>query len=203
MSKYRVSFTAAALVPVDSVKLAKLYLELADWSLVRKEVLKHNTLQAKTQSSLTRMYIEISSRLKQLQDSELELLIDGSNQDQCYLLWLAVCRYYRLIEEFAVEVLREKYLSMDFHLTHHDYDVFFNQKAEWNEELEALSSSTKYKMRQVLFKMLRESGMLSADNIITPVLLSPLLARQIFKPSNSQAIIYPITDGDLGGLLTW
>jgi ribosomal protein S3AE len=113
-----------------------------------------------------------------------------------------VCRYYQFIEQFAVEVLREKFLSMDLSLTHHDYDVFFNRKSEWHKELDALSQSTRNKLRQILFRILVEAGLLSKNNSIIPAIITPRVAREIFKPSNSQAVIYPISDADLGGLLT-
>jgi len=44
--------------------------------------------------------------------------------------------------------------------------------------------------------------LLSKNNSIIPAIITPRVAREIFKPSNSQAVIYPISDADLGGLLT-
>ncbi len=202
MDKYRLSFTTGGLYYRESIKLAELYLALRDWSEVRQKVLAENLLQLNTHSSQVRTYREVSSRLQQLSDIELELFMDCSEQDKRYLLWLAICRYYVFIEQFAVEVLREKFLSMDMNLPHHDYDVFFNRKSEWHDELDALSQSTRNKLRQILFRILVEVGLLSKNNSIIPAIITPRVAREIFKPSNSQAVIYPISDADLGGLLT-
>jgi len=202
LDKYRLSFTTGGLYYRESIKLSELYLRLRDWSEVRQKTLAENLLQLNTHSSQIRTYREVSSRLQQLSDIELELFMDCSEQDKRHLLWLAICRYYKFIEEFAVEVLREKFLSMDTSLTHHDYDVFFNRKSEWHDELYALSHSTRNKLRQVLFLMLVEAGLLSKNNSIISAIITPWVAREIFKPSNSQAVIYPISDADLGGLLT-
>ena len=202
MGSYRLSFTTGGLYFRESKKIAALYLRINDWDEVRKVSLEENLLQANTRSSSVRTYRESSSRLQQLSKDELNLLIESSEQDQRYLLWLAICRQYTLIEEFAVEVLREKFLIMDLSLTHHDYDVFFNRKADWHPELDELSTSTKNKLRQVLFRMMVEAGLLSSNYSIIPAIITPRVAREIFKPSNSQAVIYPISDADLGGLLT-
>jgi len=201
LDKYRLSFTTGGLYYRESIKLVELYLALRAWSDVRKKVLAENLLQLNTHSSQVRTYREVSSRLQQLSDAELNLFMDCSEQDKRYLLWLGVCRYYKFIEQFAVEVLREKLLSMDMSLTHHDYDVFFNRKSEWHDELDTLSQSTQNKLRQILFRILIEAGLLAKNNTIIPAIITPRVAREIFKPSNSQAVIYPVSDADLGGLL--
>jgi len=110
------------------------------------------------------------------------------------MLWLAICRCYPFIAQFAVEVLREKYLSMDILLSHHDYDLFFDHKSEWHEKLGTLSQSTRNKLRQVLFKMLREARLLSVDHTIVPALLSPDMVKIISGASHLELMIYPISD---------
>lgn len=202
MDKYRLSFTTGGLYYRESIKFIELYLIHRDWSKVRQKILSENLLQLNTHSSQVRAYREISCRLQQLTDIELELFMGCSEQDKRYLLWLGLCRYYTFIEHFSVEVLREKFLSMDMILTHHDYDVFFNQKSEWHDELDALSQSTRNKLRQILFRILIEVGLLSRNNSIIPTIITPQVAREIFKPSNSQAVIYPISDADLGEVLS-
>jgi hypothetical protein len=83
--------------------------------------------------------------------------VDGSRQEQNQILWLAVCKHYRIIYEFAIEVIREKFLRLDVILSYLDYDVFFNSKAEWRQGLDQLTGTTKKKLRQVLFRILHEA----------------------------------------------
>ncbi len=49
---------------------------------------------------------EIVSRLQTLNDEELRFLVGADNREQGYMLWIAACRRYTFIGEFAVEVLR-------------------------------------------------------------------------------------------------
>ena len=49
------------------------------------------------------------------------------------------CKQYSLVREFAIEVVREKFLRLDLALSYLDFDIFFNAKAEWDDELAALN----------------------------------------------------------------
>lgn len=88
------------------------------------------------------------------------------------LLWLAACRAYRFIGEFAVEVLTDRFLSLRTDLTYDDFDTFFSAKEEWSPKLAALSASTRAKLRAVLFRLMREAEILSQDNRILGAMLS-------------------------------
>ena len=133
--KYNLSFVGGALFHRESVKLAGRYLEKGDWNAVRDEVMARNLLQARTTSSARRICREICSRLKRLNKDEMELLVEGDYQEQASLLWIAVCRHYRFICEFSIEVIRERFLTLRYDLGYEDFDVFFNAKMEWHEEL--------------------------------------------------------------------
>ena len=61
------------------------------------------------------------------------MLEDADRTDQQALLWLAACRTYRFVGEFAVEVIRERYLSYQFDLPLEAFDILFDTKAEWDE----------------------------------------------------------------------
>ncbi len=133
------SFTTGGLFHRESVELATLYLDLGDWNSVRDKVVAENLLQTRTLNTLQRVCREVISRLRTLSPGELEFLVEGSHQEQAYLLWLAICRLYKFIAEFAVEVLRERYITLKGDLTHENFDSFFNQKSDWNLELGFLS----------------------------------------------------------------
>ncbi len=50
------------------------------------------------------------------------------NDEHGLVFRFSLCLCDRFIHDFAVEVVHEKFLSMNLQLTHGDYDVFFNQK---------------------------------------------------------------------------
>jgi hypothetical protein len=200
-TKYSVSFARRALLYQESLKLAELYLELGDWSTVRQNVLASNLLQARTSSTSKKLCTELISRLKTLTVDELAVLTDGTREEQCYVLWLAVCKRYRFVFDLAVEVLREKYLRLDLELTKDDYDRFFNDKAEWHEEMANLSEESRKKVRQTVFQLLRESGLLTRKNTINPPLLSSRFVEAVCRDSREYLSLFPVSDADVRALV--
>lgn len=191
------SFTTGGLFHRESVKLAALFFDLGDWEVVHDQVIAENILQARTVSTLKRVQREIGSRLKMLGNDELEFFLEGSHQEQAYLLWLAVCRRYRFIADFATEVLRERYITLKTDLTHEDFDAFFNRKSEWHAELDKITLATRGKLRQVLFRILREADLLTSNNMINAAMLSPRMLELISQGSRREIIYYPVFDSDL------
>jgi len=197
--KYIVSFTTGSLFLHESVTLAGLYLELGQWKTVRDKVIKENLLQARTVSSLERVCREVISRLKTLNAEELKFLVRSGHQEQGYLLWLAICRRYRFIADFAVEVLRERYITLKADLGHEVFDSFFDHKAEWHPELEKIQPSTRKKLRQVLFRMFSEADLLTADHMIAPAMLSSELIHLISQGNQQELLYFPAFESDLKG----
>lgn len=195
--RYSMSFTTGSLLHRESVKLATLYLDLGDWNAVRNKVVAENLLQTRTLNALKRVCNEVISRLRTLSPSELEFLAAHSHQEQAYLLWLAVCRRYRFIADFAAEVLRERFITLKNDLTYQDFDAFFNRKSEWHPRLDEITPTTRGKARQVLFKMLREADLLTPDYVIHAAMLSPGLFDLIQRGDRRDILYLPVYESDL------
>lgn len=200
-NRYTMAFTTGGLFCRESVRLAELFLDRSDWNAVRDQVIAENLLQARTVKTLKHICREVLLRLKTLSRSELEFLVESRHQEQVYLLWIAVCRRYSFIAEFAVELLRERYITLKADVRREDFDSFFHRKSEWHPELDGLRPSTRAKLRQVLFKMLREADLLSTNHLIHAALLSPGLIDLIKHSDVREALYFPIFESDLQGLV--
>jgi hypothetical protein len=119
------------------------------------------------------------------------MLVRGDYHDQLSILWLALCRSYRFIGEFAAELVSERFLSFRTHLTYDDFDAFFSAKAEWDRDLEQISVSTREKLRQVLFRLMREAGILGNDDHICRALLSPRFAELVSASGKNEMRFFP------------
>ena len=197
--RYSMSFTTGSIFHRESVELAALYLDLGDWNSVREKVIAENILQTRTLSTLKRVCREVVSRLRTLNSGELEFLVEGRREEQAYLLWLAVCRRYRFVADFAIEVLRERFISLKTDLHHEEFDSFFNRKSEWHPELDDICPATRKKLRQVLFKILRETNLLNADHTINAALLTPRLLATIPQSNTLDVLVFPAFDSQLRG----
>ena len=195
--RYIMSFTTGGLFHRESVKLAGLYLEFRDWIVVRNKVIDENLLQARTLNTQKRICREVISRLKKFNIEELRFLIDANRQEQIYLLWIAACRRYKFIADFAIEVLRERFITLKTDLNHKDFDSFLNRKSDWHTELDEIRPATRNKLRQVLFKMLHEADLLTADNMINVTMLNPKLIDLVVHVNRRDLLYFPIFESDL------
>ena len=192
------SFTSGGLFFNESLKVTEVFQRNNDWKIVRDTVLEYNIIQTRTEKSLKTITGEIITRLRLLTDIQLKLLINGYKHEQNFLLWLAICKKHEFIKDFAVEIIREKYLKFDYELTPQDYDIFYNRKSDWHPELDKFTETTKDKLRQVLFRIIREVEIVTGENTIVPVLFTEDLAKVIIEDNVSWFNIYPISDLDIG-----
>ena len=195
--RYRLSFTTGGLFPREAPLVAERYLTLRDWSRTREGLRQDNLLQVRTAAASIRIGQELIARLELLDGDELAELLVATPRDRGYLLWAAACRRYPFIHDFAVEVLREYHLILRRQLTLSDYDAFFNGKALWHPELDELAASTRLKLRQNLFRMLREADLLSDRGQIQPALLTPRLAQLLSRQGPEALFIFPAPDQEI------
>ena len=168
--RYALSFTSGALLAREAVIAAPIFLEVRDWGLVRDQLRLENLLQARTASSGFRLAREVAQRLAVLTDSELELLRDASPSERGHLMWVAACRRYAFIGDFAEDVVRERFLLLTPNLGYDDFDSFVRGKALWHPELVEVKVSTLQKLRSTVFRMLAEAGLLVSGEIVNAAL---------------------------------
>ena len=199
---YRLSFTTGGLFVPEAPVVVACYFTHRDWQKTRDQVRQDKLLQVRTDAAATRISKELVARLELLTEAELQALQELNLRDRAYLLWVAACRRYQLIHDFAIDVLREHHLLRRRQVTLSDYDSFYNSKALWHPELDALAQSTQSKLRQNLFRMLREADLLSTQHLIQPALPSPYLAQLLAHQGPEQLLVFPATDMDIQRWLT-
>ena len=172
--RYSLSFTAASLYINPSLDAAKLYLETNDWDFVKSEFIRQNMLQSRTTSALRRTTAELIPRLQTLSTAELQFFVECSPTEQGYILWIAICRRYVFIADLTLEVIADRVATLMLTLNYADFDAFYQSKALQHAELDEVSDSTRKKLREVAFRMLREAGLLTKKNDI----LEPMLSQK-------------------------
>ena len=189
--KYNLSFTVGGLLQSESVLLAKMYFEKGDWKQVREIALSENPLQIRTLSARERISREVIFRLMELSNDELKYFCETNLQEQRYLLWLAVCRRYRFIAEFSIEILHERFVTMNKKTDFDDYNFFFDRKAEWNPQFNKLKSSSRAKLRSVLFRIMKEAELIDNNKHINTMVFSPNLNSLLTRTAPENLQIFP------------
>jgi hypothetical protein len=190
-SRYALSFTTGALLAREGALLAHVYVDLRNWEKVRDQAVADNLLQARTHRSGVRLVRETVKRLSALTDREVELMDELTAPERGHLMWVAACRRYDLIGEFAEEVVRERFLLLAPTLQYEDFDGFVRSKALWHDELATIKDSTMQKLRSNVFKMLVEAELLSDSGHVIPAVLSNRLATLLRDRVPSDVRFFP------------
>lgn len=195
-SKYRMSFSVGGLMLNESLVIAQAYQPGESWASARERLLAQGASCLPKLASRTRALREVYDRIGHLSDAERQYLSDDTDRgEQQAMMWLAICRTYRFVYEFAVEVINERYQSWRLDLGLEVFDRFLAEKAERDPGLAKLSSSTCAKLRQVLFRILRESGLRSVEGGIQPIWLSGRMKRLIEDGNPADLRIFPGNGG--------
>ena len=175
---YLLSFTTMSLNVYETQEIAKLYLKYRNWNDVKIIVIDENYLQKGTKSTLKRQFIEIKKRLNNLKDEELNYLVNNDYEAK-YLVMLSAFRTYKIIYDFVIEVIRVKYFKGDLKILNSDVENFIESKKLAYENLNTIKDSTKYKLKQVMFKMFEEAEFITSTQ--EKIIKKPLFSKKLCK----------------------
>ena len=170
---------------------AKLLDEGLEKDEIIKKVFSENLFQYPTEKSVRRMVLACLQRLEALSDQTLIASIAAESSDVAKQICLyAMMRQYRLVWDFMLTVIGEKYRKLDVSFSKMDLHGFFLRLQEQDDWVAAWSDQTIAKLRQVLTKILVENGYLDSIKAerLNPVLLSPILERAIRKSGQEIAL---------------
>lgn len=177
-TKYIFSFTGASALITETLVIAEEYKRLEDWKAVEKSLLDNNLLNKVKQATFKREFSEIKKRLSLLTPDQLHILIHGGLDDSKAMILLSLAKAYSFFKDFIVEVVRNKYLLFDSVLSETDYIKFFNSKSISHSELNAITEITAKKVKQVVFKLLEQVGLITKaknGSILKPILNSKVI----------------------------
>ena len=190
------SFSVGGLMLNESLMIALSYRPDETWSSAKKRLLAEGASTLPKQASQIRALREVYDRIGYLSEAERKYLTDEADRpEQQALIWLAICRTYSFIYEFAVDVINDRFRSWRLDLDHEVFDRFLAEKAEYDLRLAELSSSTCAKLRQVLFRILREVGLRDAEGRIQPIWISGRLKRLIEESNPADLWVFPGNGG--------
>lgn len=189
---YKMSFGVGGLLLNESVEMARKRISGSSWDEVMTNGIAAGTTSLPKAASRRRMLREIINRLSSLSASELAFLANEADRtEQAALLWVAACRTYRFVREFALEAVCERFLSYEEDLPLETFDRLLAAKAEWDDGLAALNQSTALKLRQILFRIMREAGIITQKNQIVAPYLSPRLVDMVAASDRSDLAVFP------------
>jgi hypothetical protein len=170
---------------------AKLLQEGIDEEEVINRIVDDNLFQYPTEKSIRQMAKTCLARLKTLNDENLVGAIASRSSDEAKQICMyAMMKQYRLIWDFMITVIGEKYRMQDFSFGKVDVNIFFMQLQEQDDYVAGWSESTVAKIRQVIIKILVENEYLDSNKAdhLNPVWLNPLLENAIRNNNDERAL---------------
>lgn len=153
------------------------------------KIFKENLYQYPTERSLKMRARACIKRLNALEDEELVSWIINRPLDISIQVCLyAMMKHSRLIWEFMITVIGEKYRTRNYSYSRMDLNVFFTRLQEQNDTVASWSDSTINKLKSVIASLLKENGYIekTTSKRLNEVLLDYKLKDKIIE--NGDAI---------------
>ncbi len=163
---------------------------LDDQAIVSK-IVSENLFQYPTERTLRSMALVCVARLRGLNnDALIDAVANRSSEVAKQICLYGMMKKYRLVWDFMIGVIGEKYRRQDFSFGKLDLNVFFLQLQEQDDKVAGWSDSTVKKIAEVLKRLLLENGYLdnSRSTRLNPVLLDPVLESAIKTNGDHKAL---------------
>ena len=188
---YKASLTREQFLFYEMRTTAKLMCEGLTEDKIVERIVKDNLFQYPTEKSIKRMAMSCITRLKTMDNDSLIYAIATQSSDVAKQICLyAMMKQSRLVWDFMLTVIGEKYRLKDYAFSKMDLNVFFMRLQEQDDVVSKWSDSTITKLKQVLTKILVENEYLdnTKSDHLNPVLLNTILGNAI-RESGEQAIL--------------
>ncbi|MDE8256649.1 DUF1819 family protein [Erysipelothrix rhusiopathiae] len=188
---YIASLTREPFMYYEMTITAKLLLEGLDEDEVIEKIFKENLYQYPTERSLKTRARACIKRLEGLDDEELLSWIVNRPLDiSRQVCFYAFMKSSRLIWEFMITVIGEKYRTKNFTYSRMDLNVFFTRLQEQNETVASWSDATIGKLKSVITSLLKENGYIDSPNAkkLNEVLLDYKLKEKITEKGDETCL---------------
>ena len=155
-----------------------------------KRVIDENLFQYPTEKSCKRMAVGCIRRLGFLSEELVKVLATASTDEARQICLYALMKQNRLVLEFMVNVIGEKYRTQNLHFTKLDINEFFASLQEQNDVVASWSEATIKKLKSVLIKLLVDNEYLENTKAedLKPVWLYPALENSIREDCDEKVL---------------
>ncbi|MGM9553488.1 MAG: DUF1819 family protein [Faecousia sp.] len=181
-SPYNAAITREQFLFYEMRTTAKLLAEGLRDSEAADRIVSENLFQYPTEKSVRKMALACIRRLHAMEDDALITALATQPSETAKQICLyAMMKQYRLVWEFMVTVIGEKYRFRDASFGKLDLNAFLLRLQEQDDWVALWSDSTVTKVKQVLTKTLVENAYLDAADAehLNPVWLNPILENAI------------------------
>ena len=188
---YSGSLTAEQFLFYEIRIASKLYAQGVSVDEAISRIKADNLFQYPTEREVARMTRACYRRLDALDNQCLIQEISSASTEIAKQINLyAIMRYNRLVWDFMIQVIGEKFRTQDFSFERKDLNAFFSRLQAQNDSVAGWSDSTINKIKSVLVRCLVETEYLEhfKSTMLNPVLLCEELEQGIRENNDTEVL---------------
>lgn len=174
MEDYSAKLTAEPFMYNETKILAGYLLEGENADTLKKRNIEENLIKHKKIGSVKRVNSPIFRRLKIMNKEMLEEFVYSDIENSKYILLYTIMKTDKLVRDFLFEVYKDKLLMRKEYIEKFEIDNWYEEKCILSKTLRERTESTSAKLKQVIMKILQDSGLVIKEKdrfkIIRPLL---------------------------------
>lgn len=174
MEDYSAKLTAEPFLYNETKIIARYLLDGENELDLKKRNIEENLIKHKKTGSVKRVNSPIFRRLKVMNPEMLEEFVCSDIETSKYILLYAIMKTDRLVKDFIFEVYKDKLFMRKEYIEKFDIDNWYEEKCILSETLKNRTETTTAKLKQVIMKILQDSGLVIKEKdrfkIVRPLL---------------------------------
>ncbi|MCP4692145.1 MAG: DUF1819 family protein [Desulfobacterales bacterium] len=188
--RYNGEIVAGSLLIWETRKIARLLLDRPDPAAWRRAIVIDNILRKRGPVTAKRQARLIRNRLDLMQPALWKLIAEGGAELAAQATLAAAIKHSRLIGDFMDTVIRDRRRTFIYKISVQDWKDFLDACAQLDPGVNRWTDATRTKLRQIVFKILVESGYI--ENVkslrIIPVSLYPEIREHLLQNSEDYVL---------------
>ena len=178
---YKTSIKGTSFWYNESIKTVKLMLKGLSKTEINTLTSNENTYQVATRTRSKTISNTTYNRMSIYDNKLLEMFINADVTTSKIMVMISIIRTDRLFYEYMYDVYREHKLLGDKQLTRLEMDKFMEQKKIESEKISKWSIEVIKRLERAYFTFMRESGLLTEDNLINDIYIDYEVQRELEK----------------------
>lgn len=175
MEEYSTKLTAEPFLYNETKIIGEYLLSGENVQELKRKNIEENLIKHKKQGSVKRTNAPIFRRLEAMNNDILENFVYSDVETSKYLLVYAIMKTDKLVRDFIIEVYKDKIIMRNEYIEKYDIDRWYEMKKEFSFSLKNKSDITNSKAKQVIMKILQDSGMVVKETNNRFRIIKPLL----------------------------
>ena len=174
MEDYSAKLTAEPFLYNETKIIGRYLLDGENELELKKRNIEENLIKHKKTGSVKRVNAPIFRRLNVMNQEMLEDFVCSDIETSKYILLYAIMKTDRLVKDFIFEIYKDKLFMRKEYIEKFDIDNWYEEKCILSETLKNRSETTTAKLKQVIMKILQDSGLVIKEKnrfkIVRPLL---------------------------------